>query len=130
MTALYEHPVYSIPFRRGLYLFVSMVLGVAHWGSTNLIGADRVSPVLFALASAASLVAAVRPESMLMWTVSGFSTFSAFAWRLGQILVIEFGWTDQEPPDTSAIASAAYVFCCVATPAVWRHWLHPRTDHA
>ena len=123
----YEHPIYSTRFRRALYLAISILLAVAHWGSVSLVGADRVAPVLFALASAATLVGFVKVESMLIWTVSGCATFSAFAWRLGQIFVIELGWTDQQPPDSSAIASAAYLFCLVATPAVWRHWLHPRT---
>lgn len=123
---LYQHPIYSTRFRRWLYVSVSIILAVAHWGSTTLLGSGRVAPALFALASAATLVGSVKVESMLIWAVSGWATFSAFAFRLSQIWAIEVGWSDQEPPDSSAIASAAYLFCCVATPAVWRHWLRPQ----
>lgn len=114
-------------YRRCLYGLLSVVMAFAYYGSSALQGGDRVAPILFATASAACLVGVIRVDSHRVWLVSGIAVFVSFTWRLGQVFATELGWTDQEPPDSSAMASAAYVFACLSVPAVWR-WLRPRAS--
>jgi hypothetical protein len=121
----YLHHPWPRRYRRILYGLLGCVMALAYIGSSSLLGGDRIAPTLFALACAACFVGAVRVQSLTMWMVSGWATFAAFGWRLGQVLVIEAGWTSQEPPDSSAMAASVYVFACMSVPAVWR-WLRPR----
>lgn len=121
----YIHNSWPQRSRRCLYGLLACLMAFAYVGTSALQGGDRVAPVLFALASAACVVGTVRVRSMTVWAISGWAVFAAFLWRLGQIAATEFGWTSQEPPDSSAMAAAAYVFTCMSVPAVWR-WLRPR----
>lgn len=114
--------------RRTLYGCWSLLMAAGYAGTSAIQGADRVAPVLFALACGWCAVGVVKVESWSIWSVSGVAVFVSYLWRLGQIFATELGWTEQEPPDSAAMAASAYVSCCIGSLAIWRLWLHPRVD--
>jgi hypothetical protein len=114
--------------RRWLYALWAVLMGLGWMGTSAIQGSDRLSPVLFALGAAWCAVGIVRVESWVIWWGSGLAVFTSYLYRLVQIFVLELGWTDQEPPDSSAMAASAYIACCVGSVACWRHWLHPRVE--
>ncbi len=116
---------HSLASRRVTYGAVATVMVLAFHGSRALQGADRVAPVLFAAAAGFCAVAAVRARSYTMWMLSGVAVCVSFAWRRGQLVAIELALTSQEPPDSASMAVAAYLFCLLAAPALWRWRLWP-----
>lgn len=120
----WSHP-WPQRYKRVLYVAMAGVAALGHVGSSQLLGADGAAPVLFAMACGLCLVGAVRVCSRMIWLASGLTMFAAWMWRLGQILIISAGWTSQEPPDSAAMATAAYIFCCLTVWPAW-HWLRPR----
>lgn len=115
-----------VGLRRSIYALVAAIMAFGHVGSSALLGSDGAAPVLFALACAMCIVGVIRPRSHTIWAISGAAVFVSWAWRLIQILLIALGVTSQEPPDSTAMAAAAYLFCCITVWPAWR-WLRPRT---
>jgi hypothetical protein len=114
--------------RRALYGAWAALMAMGWFGTSAIQGSDRVAPVLFALGCAWCAVGVVRVESWVIWAVSGVAVFTSYLGRLVQVFVLELGWTDQEPPDSSAMAASAYIGLCIGSVACWRHWLHPRVE--
>ena len=112
--------------RRILYALWAVLMALSYAGTSSIQGVDRIAPVCFAMACAWCAIGVFRVESWTIWWGSGVAVFCSYLVRLVQIFIIELGWTNQTPPDSSSLASSAYIGLCVGSVAVWRHWLHPR----
>jgi hypothetical protein len=114
--------------RRALYAFWAVLMALSYVGSNAIQGADRVTPALFAMACGWCAVGVVKVESWTIWYGSGLATFASYLARFVQIVAIELGWIEQSAPDSTSLASSAYLGLCVGSAAVWRLWLHPTVD--